>query len=141
MMFSPYVKIKHDYTSVLCQMQIFFALLAAVILKSSPSPDSIDTVGRILMLICAVPPLGIGVLNSPAGKYICDDEKREQLGEKLDKVWAKISTKLEVAYAKASGRYYKVPTEEEGAAAPKKEKLSLVSKWSARCCGGIARCC
>ena len=139
-MFSPYVKVKHDYVSILCQMQIFFALLAAVILKSSPSVDSVNTLGSILMLICGIPPLGIGTLESPVGKYICDDEKRAQLSGNIDKVWAKISTKLEVTYAKASGGYYKVgitSEEKKAVGAEKKKRPSL----TASCCGAIVHCC
>ena len=55
MLLSPYTEPKHDYVARVCQVLIFFALLAGVVLKGSPSAAARDNFGYILTLMCAVP--------------------------------------------------------------------------------------
>jgi hypothetical protein len=76
MLFSPYLELRHDYVSRLCQAQIFFALLAGIVLKANPDGKQIETFGLILTYICMVPPLCIAFLVSPYSKYLMVEEHR-----------------------------------------------------------------
>ncbi len=73
---SPYLEPKHDYVSRLCQCQIFFALLAGIVLKAEPSQSTTDTFGLILTFMCVVPPLCVAFLATPLSKYVIDADAR-----------------------------------------------------------------
>jgi len=57
MFLSPFTKSEHDLMSQLCQFQIFFALLAGVVLKTDPTESETAWLGTILTVMCVVPPL------------------------------------------------------------------------------------
>ena len=76
MLASPYLELKHDYVSRLCQAQIFFALLAGIVLKAEPTESTVDNFGLILTFLCVLPPLAIAVLVSPYSTYVTDADAR-----------------------------------------------------------------
>ena len=57
-------------------MQIFFALLAGIVLKAEPSQSTTDNFGLILTFMCAVPPLCVAFLATPLSKYVLDADAR-----------------------------------------------------------------
>jgi len=77
MQLSPFAKSAHDLMSQLCQFQIFFALLAGVVLKTDPTESETEVLGTILTVMCAVPPL-IGLAFSNARVRALFDAKRRQ---------------------------------------------------------------
>jgi len=143
------VELKHDYASILCQTQIFLAFLAAVMLKADPTGDNEATqaLGSILMAICALPPVGILVLQSPGGKYILDHDKRDMVRAKLAHVRRKVTTWFEVRYAKLTRRYYK--PEGPASARPIKPAAPAVhfflfarcTRAVELCVASVGRCC
>ena len=76
MLLSPYLEERHDHVSRLCQVQIFFALLAGIVLKAEPSESTTDNFGLILTFMCAVPPLCVAFLATPLSQYIIDATAR-----------------------------------------------------------------
>jgi len=71
--------------SQLCQFQIFFALLAGVVLKTDPTELETAWLGTILTVMCAVPPfIGLAV-NSKAVRSLFDAKRRQKAVSSLSK--------------------------------------------------------
>lgn len=104
MMYSPYVKEKHDYVSQICQLQIFFALLAGVVLNATPTDQEVYTLGVILIALQAVPPFLCAFLASPMSKYLLEREKRAKVLGILGKVHTKLFPQMQLMWARLHGR-------------------------------------
>ena len=106
MLLSPFLELKHDYVSRLCQMQIFFALLAGVVLKADPSEGQIEMLGTALIFVCSIPPLGIAFLVSPYGKYALDERERDKVWKMLRSGWKAVRRRCRACcgYAPPSAR-------------------------------------
>jgi hypothetical protein len=87
MLLGPFLELKHDYVSRLCQLQIFFALLAGVVLKGDPGEGRVEELGVLLVFICGIPPLAIAFLVSPWGKYAIDERERDKVRNMLKSGW------------------------------------------------------
>jgi len=102
MALSPFTDEKHDYVSIICQLQIFFALLAGVMLNSpATEPSERLVMGYILMALQAVPPFFTAFLSSPLSKHVLDKERRRKLFRGLDKLHKKLAPQLELCWAMA----------------------------------------
>ena len=80
MMLAPYVKDSDDHLSQLCQFQVFFSLLAALIMKNPGEPETKEIMGYILAFMLAMPPVVAVVANNPlTTKVLCRRDRRKKL--------------------------------------------------------------
>lgn len=109
MMFSPYIKDKHDYVSQICQIQIFFALLSGVVLNSNPSQREVHAMGLVLMALQAVPPFFTAFLTSPLAKHVLERERRKKLLKRAGKLHRKFYPKVVLfwAWLRSKGKFDK----------------------------------
>jgi len=112
MYLSPFTKSSHDVMSQLCQFQIFFALLAGVVLKTDPTELESEWLGNILTVMCAVPPLIGLAFNNDRLRSLFDKKHRQKLAQRLSKylgpIWRWLSTRCRrKSKVKAAGAFQK----------------------------------
>jgi len=115
MYLSPFTKSTHDVMSQLCQFQIFFALLAGVVLKTDPTELETAWLGTILTVMCAVPPF-IGILfNNDWVRSLFDAKRRHEFVSRVSKwllpIWDRLcrgrSSKTTRSKARAANAWRK----------------------------------
>ena len=98
---NPYLQLRDDYVSRICQAQIFFALVVGVVLKTEPTQRTVDTFGYVLTLVCVAPPACVIFLALPCSKYLVDATPREEVLRALVKMWKKLRSRRVKRSAKA----------------------------------------
>ena len=112
MQLAPYRLYKHDIVAQICQMQIFFALLAGVILNNSPEEANVRLLGLILVGLQAVPPFFTLFLSSPWSKHVLEPQRRRKHVRMLVAVLTIIKPSVQLRWAKLchAGKFRKEST-------------------------------
>jgi hypothetical protein len=86
MQLSPFVRDSDDFLAQLCQFQIFFSLVAGVVLYGDPPEAQQNAIGVILSIMLAIPPVVAIVGNNPfTTKVLFHPQRRRKFFKALDK--------------------------------------------------------